>query len=114
MASLTHGRFIAGYTLSDSGERVYFPEIFTDESDAAHMADEHARITGEDQLEHSQRFDEAQNLDSEIDEAFIRLRECIVLRNTACMGYVRSEITRIILSIRNKRETLATSYAGVI
>lgn len=47
VASLTHGRFIAGYRWTSNDERVYFGEVFTDEEDAARMADEHARVFAE-------------------------------------------------------------------
>jgi hypothetical protein len=47
IASLPHGRFIAGYRWSSNDERVYFGEIFIDETEAAQMADEHARIFAE-------------------------------------------------------------------
>lgn len=47
VASLPHGRFIAGYRWTSNDERVYFDEVFTDEEDAARMADEHARVFAE-------------------------------------------------------------------
>lgn len=114
VAGLTHGRFIAGYFLSMNDERVYFPEIFTDETDCARMADTHARIIGEAEHEHAVRFDEAQTLESEVEEAITRLRECIVLRHVTCMEYVRNEITDLIETIRENRETLKADYAGVL
>lgn len=52
VASLPHGRFIAGYLLSMNDERVYFPEVHTDESDAARMADEHARVIAESERDY--------------------------------------------------------------
>lgn len=47
IASLPHGRYIAGYRWTDNDERVYFGEIFNNENDAARMADEHARVFAE-------------------------------------------------------------------
>ena len=117
VAQLPHGRYIAGYRSTDSGERVYFPEVFTGEDaqeDAARMSDEHARVYGELCYVDSERFDAAQNLESDIETLLLRLRECIVLRHTACMDYVRAEITELCESIRDKRETLRTDYAGVL
>lgn len=55
VANLTHGRYIAGYEISDSGERVYFDEIHTDEKDAAFMADEHARVIAEIEIDYSEQ-----------------------------------------------------------
>lgn len=54
VAGLPHGRFLAGYRLTMSDERVYFGEIFDDESDAAHMADEHARVIAEQEREYQE------------------------------------------------------------
>ena len=47
VASLTHGRYIAGYRWTSNDERVYFDDVFTNEDDAARMADEHARVFAE-------------------------------------------------------------------
>ncbi len=114
VAGLPHGRFIAGYVLSMNDERVYFPEIFTDESDAAGMSDEHARVIAEQESEHTARFDAAQKIETEIADAFTRLRECICLRHIACMDYIKDEISELIESIRDKREELRANYAGVL
>ena len=114
VASLPHGRFIAGYRWSDNGETVYFSEIFTDESDAARMADEHARVFAEQSMEDSERFDAAQNLEIDIEDAMQRLRECLVLRHTECMHYVRDEISELLETIRGNRELLRTEYANYI
>lgn len=57
VARLTHGRFIAGYHWMMNGERVYFPEVFTDENDAARAADGHAEHFAESAREDSERFD---------------------------------------------------------
>src|SRR5215208_2474779 len=42
VAALPHGRFLAGYRWTSNGERVYFPEVFTDAEDAASAADTYA------------------------------------------------------------------------
>lgn len=57
VASLPHNRFIAGYYWSENGERVWYPEIFSDDTDAASMADEHARVAAESERE----FQEEEN-----------------------------------------------------
>ncbi len=111
---LPHGKFIAGYELSDSGERVYFPDVYSDEYDAAKMADEHARIIAESSMEYSIKYDEARKLESDIENAYSRLEECIALRHVACMDYVKDEISELIQTIRDNRETLQNDYAGVL
>jgi ribosomal protein L39E len=108
IARLTHGRIIAGYRWTANDERVYFPEIFDDENDAAHMADEHARVFAEDQQSYDVKFHEMCELESTIEGELTRLRECIALRHKACMEYVRDEITELVESIRDNREKLAT------
>lgn len=64
VASLPHGRFLAGYRWTCNDERVYFSEVFDNEHDAAYMADEHARVFAERerefQAEESARLDAAE------------------------------------------------------
>jgi hypothetical protein len=114
VGSLSHGRFIAGYQLSMNDEKVFFDGLFTDEHDAALMADEYARVIAEQEMEHSQKWNAANSLETKIDDSFSRLRECLVLRHVACMAYVRDEITGLIETIRESRETLATEFKGVL
>ena len=47
VASLPHGRFIAGYRWTSNDERVYFDDVFTDEIEAARMADKHSKVFSE-------------------------------------------------------------------
>lgn len=114
VSRLTHGRFIAGYFLSMNDERVYFSEVFTEDVDAARMADEHARVIGEQESEHAARFNAAQELESKIEDSLQRLRECLALRHRECMGYTREEITELCATLREARETLASDYVGVL
>lgn len=111
---LTHGRFIAGYWQTDSGERVYFDEVFSDESDAARMADEHARVFAETAREDNAKFTAARELETDIEDQLQRLRECLVLRHKVCMAHVRDEIAELCADIRRSRETLRTDYANHI
>jgi hypothetical protein len=114
VASLPHGRFIAGYRWTSNDERVYFPDIFDDETDAAHMSDEHARVFAEMTREDSEKANHAARIGDDIEDALIRLRECMALRHKACMQYVRDEISTLCDSIRQKREELRTDYADYI
>lgn len=111
---LTHSRFIAGYHWGDNDERVYFPEVFTDENDAARAADSHAESFAETCREDNAKFNAARDLETENENAFTRLRECITLRHSKCMAYVRDEIPDLIETIRANRETLKTEYAEFI
>ncbi len=115
VAMLSHGRFIAGYRLTDSDERVYFPTVYSDkweaDREAAWAANEHARVFAERARESDEKFSEARQLEYDIDDALVRLRECIVLRHESCMEYVRAEISELCESIRTKRDDLTNNYA---
>lgn len=54
IASLPHGRYIAGYRWTDNDERVYFGDVFTNEEEAARMADDHARVFAENCRDHEE------------------------------------------------------------
>lgn len=62
VASLPHGRFLAGYRWDSNDERVYFPEVFDNREDAARMADEHARVFAES-VRDSELADDQDNQD---------------------------------------------------
>lgn len=65
VARLTHGRFIAGYEWGETGERVYFPEVYDDESEACRAADGHAERFADDCRADSYKAQEAWKLESE-------------------------------------------------
>ena len=83
VASLPHGRFIAGYHWSDNGERVYFPALFDDESDAASMADEHARVFAESAQEDARRYDDVAEREHAESLAADSARLAIAARNVS-------------------------------
>lgn len=51
VASLPHGRYLAGYRHTGTGARVYLADIYDTRLEAALMADEHARVAAEHELE---------------------------------------------------------------
>jgi hypothetical protein len=108
VAQLPHGRFLAGYRWTSNDERVYFPEIFDDEKEAARAADGHAERFAEVSREDSEKHHAACKLESRIDDNERRLRECIALRHR--MHYARGEARELIETIREQRETLKTKY----
>lgn len=111
VASLPHGRFIAGYRWSDNDERVWYPAVFADEEDAAQMADEHARVFAEMAREDNEKAQAAIQLADETEDALTRLRECLALRHRACMAYVRDEARELMEKIRANRARLAGEFA---
>lgn len=109
VASLPHGRFIAGYRWTSNDERVYFPDVHDDENDAARMADEHARVFAESAREDSERFDAMQNAE-EVTYVCARLRKYLPARNVTVT--LREEVRSIIEELRDARNTLVAATAS--
>lgn len=107
VARLTHGRFIAGYHWGDNDERVYFPEVFTDESDAARAADSHAESFADTAREDSERFERMTRAETAAQDAIDELRDVRALRR---MGRRDSDDVReAIQTLREAREELETA-----
>jgi hypothetical protein len=111
VSRLTHGRFIAGYYWSSNGERVYFQDVYESEREACMAADSAAEHYADICREDDAQFQAARKLETDIEESFQRLRECLALRHRACMEYVRDEARDLIEKIRKARESLKTDYA---
>ena len=111
---LSHGRYIAGYRWTSNDERVYYPQVFDDEDDAARMADEHASVFAQSAYEDAQRWDEARKIEIDIEDALTRLRECFTLRHDVRMHYVRDEARELCETIRTMREQLTDDYADYL
>lgn len=107
VGNLTHGRYIAGYRLAETGERVYFPDTHASAIDAARMADEHARVYAGREAEYQQGWHEARKVEDEIETALQRLREVLILRHEACMRYARDEVSDLVQTTRDGRARLA-------
>lgn len=117
VGSLSHGRFMAGYELTMNDEHVFFAELFTDASEAAQMADEHARVIADQEMEHNVRWNEAREIEEKIERKQSKLCELFDIRNEKCAHWAthpRKQIARIIRDIRDLTRTLETDYAGVI
>lgn len=114
VAGLPHGRFIAGYRLTMNDERVYFPELFIDAEEAAHMADEHARIIGEKESEYQERWRAAHDLQEEIDDKREALARALALRHSMKHGaWSRNAIADLFQELREARETMARDYSEI-
>lgn len=132
VSSLPHGRYIAGYRWTFNGGRVYFPEVFTDEIDAARMADEHARVFAESEREYDEQWQAAAAIEDDIATALAELADLraehsrmIYARQRAddparflefghLASVARETAAELCATIREKRETLATDYKGVL
>lgn len=114
VARLTRGRFIAGYRWTSNGERVYYPDIYDNIDDAACAADGHAERFADLAREDDAKFNAARDIESSIEDALHRLRECLAMRHLECLAYVRDEIRELCETIREKRETLSTEYADYV
>lgn len=108
------GAFLAGYVYGDNGERVVWPECFSDSDACATTADGYAETFADAEREHNIKWNEARQVEDDTETATQRLRECIKLRHVACMDYVRSEIAELCETIRQNRERLTREFADVL
>lgn len=106
VASLTHGRFIAGYRWTLNDERIYFPQIFDDRGDAARMADEHARVFAESARDDSERFNAMTLAELDVETQTEELQKAIALRHRAKFGGFE-RVRTYVEKLREARETLA-------
>lgn len=123
IANLSHGRFIAGYRWTSNDERVYFPDVFDDESDAAHMAGEHARVFAESAYEDSQRFRAMADAESLVESKESDLCDAWQEYRAAWCGYLadarharaaikaRERVSELISDLRAFRRELADATA---
>lgn len=109
---LNHGRFISGYRWTDNGERVYYPEIFTDEREAARMGDEHARVFAEHAREDSERFDAMALAEIKCEDSESELRDAWGEYRAAQFAFVRSP-SRFFETARKARERVRECIEGV-
>ncbi|WP_052159475.1 hypothetical protein [Alcaligenes faecalis] len=110
---LPHGRFLVGHYEKDSGERVYYSELYDDERTAVYRADSLAQRVAEEETEYHRRDQEARVLAEEVSESRARLRECIVLRNHKCFPNIRGEVPILVNTIRTTLERLADEFSDI-
>lgn len=79
--ALPHGRFLAGYRLTDNGEYVIYGDIYDNESDAAYAADGHAERIADREREHDARFMEMQEAEYHVEGVISDVRDAIAHRN---------------------------------
>jgi len=114
VARLPHGRWLAGYLWSGNGERVYWPIVHDSERDAAHAADEHARVMAERESAY-QGWQAAHRLQDDIADELQELAKALALRHHKRLGAVaRADAERSIRKIRRMRRELATEYKDAI
>ena len=109
VARLTHGRFIAGYHWSSNDERVYFPEVYDDETEAARAADSHAESFAESAREDSERFNAMQDAENETEEKEREFKLAYMARHVSA---AHTELAREALEeLRSARDVLASATA---
>lgn len=115
VVKLPHGRYIAGYWWGDNGERVYFPEIYDDEADAAQAGDSHAKRFAELQRDDDAKFNEARRLENEIEEKTERRKECLLLaRINHRREQMRDEARELRDDIMRARERLNDEFSDYL
>lgn len=109
VARLPHGRFIAGYHWSSNDERVYFPEVYDDETEAARAADSHAEAFAESAREDSERFNAMCDAEWEIEEKERAFKLAFMARHVSAE---HAELAREALEeLRSARDVLASAAA---
>ena len=109
VARIPHGRFIAGYYWSSNGERVYFPEVYSDETEAVRAADSHAEAFAESAREDSERFNAMQDAKNETEEKERELKLAFMARHVSAD---HAELAREALEeLRSARAALASATA---
>ena len=109
VARLPHGRFIAGYHWSSNDERVYFPEVYDDETEAARAADSHAEAFAESAREDSERFDAMQDAERETEEKEQEFKLAFMARH---VSPEHAELAREALEeLRSARDVLSSATA---
>ena len=109
VACLTHGRFIAGYYWTSNGERVYFPEVYDGETEAARAADSHAEAFAESAREDSERFNAMQGAENETEEKERGFKLAFMARHVSA---AHKELAREALEeLRSARDVLASATA---
>ena len=111
---LPHGKLIAGYEWTDNAERVYFPEVFDSETEAARRADSHAESFAADCLEHDAKCHEAQKLQTEAEDMAQHLAEKLALRNDPRFPDAREEARELLAELRELRQRLHNEFADYI
>lgn len=103
------GRFLAGYWWGDSGEYVFWPELYKDETEAARAADSHAESFAESAREDSERFDAMQDAESEAEEKKRGFKLAFMARHVSAEHV---ELAREALEeLRSARDVLASATA---
>ena len=111
---LPHGKFLAGCEWSANGERVYFPEVFVDESDAARRADSHAESFADACREHDAKYREAQKLQDDAEDMAHQLAEKLALRNDPRFPDAREEARELLTELRDLRQRLRDEFADFL
>lgn len=106
---LPHNRYIAGYHWSSNNERVYFPEVYSDETEAARAADSHAESFAESAREDSERFDAMQDAESKTEEKEREFKLAFMARH---VSPDHAELAREALEeLRSARDVLSSATA---
>lgn len=110
IASLTHGRFIAGYENSETGERVYYGDIHSNEIEAALRADEYARVSAEKEREYNNRWRAAQDINDAAQDAHEQIRRLWSARHNRA---VRELIHEHVTTVRDSQIQLTNEYSDI-
>lgn len=108
IATLSHGRMLAGYHGTDAGDWVlYCNRVYSDASEAGAMADEHARVYAEAEQAQDALFRAMTDAESIVEDHERDVQDAIAARNTSTRNrqWARDAIERL----RQSREELKTA-----
>jgi len=130
---LPHNRgFLAGHTMGERMSSGVGPDIYAEESDARRAAECEAERIAESEREYSERWsaateltDDVEQLLADIDDARAEHSAAIYARQRADDGAhflrfgnaardLRESVAEMCEQVREKRDTLATEYKGVL
>jgi len=84
IANLSHGRMLAGYHHTDTGEWVLFCDaVYTEVSEATGMADDHARVYADQEQEHDAKFRAMCDAENLVESHITDAQDAIAARNTS-------------------------------
>lgn len=115
VASLPHGKFLAGYYQSMNGEVVWLNEIHDDAEDAARSGDGEAESLAEKEREYSERWREARGIaEDQIPEKIKRRTECLLLaRINHDREGMREEACNLKSEIKDLQYELSHDYKDI-
>lgn len=103
VVAIPHGKYLAGYTLSENGEYViYLDCIYSNDNDCASAADSIAERIAENERDYAEKFRAMSDAENELDEKRAEVCELFPARNVSAR--LRDRVRHAIEQFRNTRD----------